>query len=126
MFFAAVCALVSAGVFAFVVIARHNANDTSHRPLVATISDVQTVTDETGVSHFVVNGTVVNRSDDIYGVPDLIVISRDAAGHEIARQKFLPSATLLDAGASVGFTHTLSVPTTGIKKINVELGDLSE
>ena len=125
MFFAATVALISAGVFATAVIIRHNAKNTVNQPLVATISNITTETDNAGVPHFVVSGTVSNQSSDIYGVPDLIIVSRDVSGRVVARQKFLPSATLLDSGASVNFTHTLSVSAHGIKKVTVELGDLA-
>lgn len=123
---AALCALLAAIVFAVVVIVRHQVDTANNKPLIAEISDVHTVIDAAGVSHFVVSGHVENRSDDIYGVPDLIIVSRDANGDPVAQQKFMPSATLLDAGASVGFVHTLSAPSTGVKKITVELGGLTE
>ena len=59
-------------------------------------------------------------------MPDLIIVSRDDTGAEITRQKFMPSATLLDSGASVDFSHTLSAPSDGVKKITVELKDQAE
>ena len=96
------------------------------RPLVATITNIRSVIDASGVSHFVVSGRVTNQSAEIYGVPDLIIVSRDDTGAEITRQKFMPSATLLDSGASVDFSHTLSAPSDGVKKITVELKDQAE
>ncbi len=122
MFIAAVCALLAAVVFTVTIIGRHKINDVQNRPLVASISDIKTVVDADGVPHFVVSGNVINRSDEIYGVPDLIIVSRDADGNPITRQKFMPSATLLDAGAHASFSHTLSSPAAGVKKITVELG----
>jgi hypothetical protein len=121
VFFAALCALLAAAIFAFVVVMRHNANEKLANPLVASITDITTVTDESGVRHFVVSGTVTNRSDEIYGVPDLIISSRDDDERVIASQKFMPSATLLEPGRSAEFTHTLSAPTTGVKKLTAEL-----
>lgn len=118
---AATCALLAAIIFTVVVITHHQIEEIQNQPLVASVTDVSTVSDALGVLHFVVTGTVVNRSDEIYGVPDLVVVSYDASGAVMDRQKFMPSATLLDAGTSVVFSHTLSAPATGVKKIAVEL-----
>lgn len=119
--FASVCALLAAGIFAFVAITSHQAKTKENNPLVAQISGITTVVDAFGAPHFVVTGRVINQSDEIYGVPDLLIISRDDDGNIIAQQKFMPSATLLDAGEHTEFSHTLSAPTTGVKKITVEL-----
>ncbi len=125
LFLASICALLSALVFSFVLLSRHKiAEYQASNPLVATVTSVDSVIDAAGVSHFVVHGTVVNRSTEIYGVPDLIILSLDGAGNTIARQKFMPSATLLDAGQSVEFTHTLSTPTAGVKQIKAALSEL--
>lgn len=123
MFVASLCALLAATVFAVVVVVRHQANNIVNRPLVATIDEIKSVVDASGAAHFVVSGAVINQSDDIYGVPDLIILSHDADGKVIAQQKFMPSATLLDAGGRATFSHTLSTPTVGVKKITVELQD---
>jgi len=116
---AATCALLAALIFTFVVIVQHQARTESDAPLVATVTDVHSVSDAMGIPHFVVKGRVINNSDEIYGVPDLIIISIDAAGNEIGRQKFLSPASLLDAGASATFTHTLSSSNMGVKNIKV-------
>ncbi len=121
IFIASLCALLSAIIFTVVVVARHSITIAQNEPLVAKITGIDTVVDAFGASHFVINGNVTNRSDEIYGVPDLLIISRDDDNNIIAQQKFMPSATLLDAGASVTFTHTLSASTAGVKKVTVEL-----
>lgn len=121
VFIAALCALLAAAIFAFVVITHHQVSHVKNNPLVAQISGIHTVVDAFGASHFVVSGRVTNQSDEIYGVPDLLIVSRDDAGNIVAQQKFMPSATLLAAGDSVEFSHTLSAPTTGVKKVTVEL-----
>ncbi len=126
-FIAAALAALAAIVFSIAVITRHQARAAADaRPLVATITNIRSVIDASGVSHFVVSGRVTNQSAEIYGVPDLIIVSRDDTGAEITRQKFMPSATLLDSGASVDFSHTLSAPSDGVKKITVELKDQAE
>lgn len=123
VFIAATCALLAAIVFTIVVVSRHQMDAATSRPLVATVTEVKPVVDESGTAHFIVSGDITNHSDEIYGVPDLIIVSRDASGNPVARQKFMPSATLLDAGASTKFSHTLSAPAAGVKKITVELKD---
>lgn len=121
VFIAALCALLAAAVFAVVVVANTSAKNVKNKPLVAKISSISTVVDAFGTPHFVVAGAITNQSEDIYGVPDLLIVSRDADGNIVSQQKFMPSATLLDPGTSAPFTHTLSASTRGIKKVTVEL-----
>ena len=120
VFVASLCALLAATVFAVAVIITSRRDDPNKRPLVATITKVETITDA-DAPKITVNGTVTNRSDDIYGLPDLIIVLYDASGSPIARQKFMPSATLLDAGQSVEFSHTISNVAPGVKRVAVEL-----
>lgn len=124
VFFASLCALLAATVFAVAVIVSSRRDDPAKRPLVATITNVATETDG-DAPRIIVDGTVTNRSDDIYAFPDLIIILYDANGNPISRQKFMPSATLLDAGQSVRFSHTLSGNMTGVKRVTVELSDVN-
>ncbi|MBO4700282.1 MAG: hypothetical protein J5620_00855 [Alphaproteobacteria bacterium] len=126
VFFASLCALLAATVFAVAVIVTSRRDNPEKRPLVATISDVSTQKDDNNIPRMVVSGTVTNRSDDIYAFPDLIIVSYDATGAPISRQKFMPSATLLDAGQSVRFSHTLSGDITGVKRVTVELLDITQ
>jgi len=121
MFIASLCALLSAGVFATAVVVQSKIKKANQQPIVAQLTEIKTVTDDNGVPRFAIRGVIVNQSTEIYGVPDLIVVSRDDNGHEIARQKFMPSATLVESGASVSFNHVLNTPTDGVKKITVEL-----
>ena len=122
VFFASLCALLAATVFAVAVIITSRHDDPAKRPLVATITNVSTNKDG-DAPRIVVDGTVTNRSDDIYAFPGLIIVLYDANGTPISRQKFMPSATLLDAGQSVGFSHTLTGNMTGVKRVTVELLD---
>lgn len=124
MFFASLCALLSAIVFTIAVIVQHQAKKANSGPLIATVSAVETSTDENGDVHVVVKGNVKNISDDIYGVPDLMIVSMDDHGKVLAQQKFMPSATLLDAGATVNFSHTLSPQPNGVKRITAKLVNL--
>lgn len=124
MFFASVCALLSAIIFTVAVITQHQAKQAVQGPLIATVESITTSTDENGAKHIVVSGTVTNVSEQIYGVPDLMIVSSDADGHVLAKQKFMPSATLLDAGASVRFNHMLAPQPYGVKKISAKLLNL--
>lgn len=121
VFIAALCALLAALIFAVAVLYQHKVKEIQEKPIVAEIIDVKTDTDESGITKFVVTGRVVNRSEQIYGAPGLVIVSYDVNGNVIARQKFLPSATLLDAGSEVKFSHKLSVPLSNVEKIAVEL-----
>ena len=121
MFIASVCALLSAAVFATAIVVQTKIKNANRQPIIAQLTEIKTVTDKNGVPHFAVRGVIVNQSEEIYGVPDLVVVSRDDAGREIARQKFMPSATLVESGASVEFNHILGTSVDGVKKITVEL-----
>ena len=120
VFVASLCALLAATVFAVAVIVTSRRDDPNKRPLVATITDVSTIPD-VDAPQIHVRGTVTNRSDDIYGLPDLMIILYDASGTPLMQQKFMPSATLLDAGQSVEFSHTISNVVSGVKRVGVEL-----
>jgi predicted Zn finger-like uncharacterized protein len=122
--FAALCALFSAIVFAAVVMMTHDKKVEKSKPLVATITGYETVVDEAGVSRLVVSGRITNQSDELYGVPDLVLVSHGADDTIIEKQKFMPSATLLDSGSYTEFRHILSVPVSTVKKITVELPNL--
>jgi predicted Zn finger-like uncharacterized protein len=123
MLFAAICALLSAVIFTIVAIAQHQIKKANQGPLIANIANIETTTDESGETRLVVNGTITNISEQIYGVPDLIIISTDNDNNVLAKQKFMPSATLLDAGSSVNFKHVLSAQPNGVKKITAKLVD---
>ena len=121
MFFASLCALLSAIIFTVAVITQHKIKQASVGPLIANVTSVTTTTDDAGKTHVVVSGNVKNVSDKIYGVPDLIIVSTDENNRVLAQQKFMPSATLLDSGASVRFSHMLSQQPNGVKKISAKL-----
>ncbi len=124
MFFASLCALLSAIIFAVAVITQHQARNANRGPLIAAVTGIETITDDTGAKQIVVKGNVTNVSESIYGVPDLIIVSMDENGRVLARQKFMPSATLLDSGASVNFSHALKAQPNGVKKISAHLAEL--
>lgn len=124
VFFASLCALLAATIFAVAVIVSSRRDDPEKRPLVASIESVETLPESDGGARIRVNGTVMNRSDDIYGLPDLIIVLHDASGAPIVRQRFMPTATLLDAGQTVRFSHELTGDAAAVKKVSVELSDI--
>ena len=117
VFLASLCALLSAIVFTIAVVTRHQIDAASAGPLVARAP----VTDGAGNARLAVDGVVENVSDEIYGVPDLIVVAYDAHDNVIAQQKFMPTATLLDAGSHSQFSHTMSISPMGVKRVLVRL-----
>lgn len=124
MFFASLCALLSAIIFTVAVITQHQARAAKRGPLIAEIIGLESTTDDAGATHVVVNGAITNVSDSIYGVPDLYIVSTDDAGRVLAKQKFMPSATLLDSGATVNFSHILAPQPAGVKKISAHLAKI--
>ncbi len=123
MFFASLCALLSAIIFTVAVITRHQASHANRGPLIAAVSNIDTTTDSDGTTVVTVNGSITNVSDAIYGLPDLIIVATDGDGNILSRQKFMPSATLLDSGDSVNFSHRLSKLPAGVKKISAHLAE---
>jgi hypothetical protein len=121
VFIAALCALLSAIIFTVVVITNQKVNDIKKNPLVVQIMDTTKVLNSDKKYNFVVSGQVTNRSDQIYGLPDLIIICLDKDGNQIAKQKFMPTATLLESKNSVKFKHVLSCSTDDVVKITAEL-----
>lgn len=121
VFIAALCALLAAIVFAVAVLYQNQVKEIQEKPIIAEISGIDTSTDDNGIVRFVVSGRVVNRSEQIYGVPGVVIISYDANGRVIDRQRFMPSATLLEGDHDAAFKHVLAVPTDNVDKIAVEL-----
>lgn len=126
-FLAALCALLSAIIFAIVVVTHYRKNSVNQTPLVASIVKTTLAPDANGVNHFIVSGILENRTDAIYGAPNLILVTYDGNGKQInSGEQFNPPATLLDAGARVPFIYTMRAPSAGIKKIVVKLGNFEK
>lgn len=126
VFLAALCALLSAVIFSIVVITQYRKSP-EKEPLVASIIKTELAPDGNGVNHFIVSGILENRTDGIYGPPNLIIETYDANGRQInSSEQFNPPVTLLDAGAKVGFVYTLRAPSMGVKKIVVKLGEFKK
>ena len=126
VFLAALCALLSAVIFSIVVVT-HYRKSPDKDPLVASIIKTELAPDGNGVNHFIVSGILENRTEEIYGAPNLIIETFDADDKPInTPETFNPPVTLLDAGARAVFVYTLRAPSVGVKKINVKLGDFQK
>ena len=121
-FIAAICAFIAACIFSFVVIVNFSGNSKKY-PLVTKIDEknIHTVLDDKGVKRIFVSGDITNTTNDIYGIPNIIIVSYDAMGNVLSRQTFMPPATLLEAKTTVTFNHMLSVDPTNVKRLSVEL-----
>jgi hypothetical protein len=70
-----------------------------------------------------VSGIASNKSDKLQGMPDLVVVLKDARGAELLSQKFAPPAPLLDAGESAAFSVRVGNVPPRAAKIAVELSN---
>ena len=121
-FIAAFCAFIAACIFSFVAIVGVYGNG-KNQPLVTRIDEknIHTVLDDKGVKRIFVSGDITNTTNDIYGLPNIIIVSYDGLGNVLSRQTFMPPATLLEAKTTVTFNHMLSVDPTNVKRLSVEL-----
>ena len=119
---AAVCALIAACIFSVVVVFNFQNGD-KNKPLITKIDEktIHTVIDENGNNKIFVSGNITNTTDDIYGLPNIVIISYDANDNVLSRQTFTPPATLLEGKNTVAFNHILSVDPTNVKRLSVEL-----
>ena len=123
-FIAALCAFIVVCIFSFVVILNfHNAPKS--KDLIAKINkeSVHVIVDKDGQNRLFVSGDITNNTDDIYGLPSIVIVSYDGANNVLSRQTFMPPATLLESKTTITFNHILSVDPTNVKRVSVELKD---
>ena len=122
-FIAALCAFIAACIFSFAVIVSFNNNNKKQKPLVASIDqeNVHIIVDENGNNRIFVSGNIMNTTDDIYGLPNIIIVSYDSENNVLSRQTFMPPATLIESKTTVTFNHVLSVDPTNVKRVAIEL-----
>ena len=120
-FIAAICAFIAACIFSFVVVM--NFSGKKSQPLITKIDEknIHTVLDENGNNRIFVSGNITNTTNDIYGLPNIIIIAYDSMGNVLSRQTFMPPATLLESKTTVTFNHLLSVDPMNVKRLSVEL-----
>lgn len=120
---AAICALIAACIFSVAVIINFQNGSKKNGPLITKIDEknIHIVADENGNNKIFVSGDITNTTDDIYGLPNLVIISYDAHNNVLSRQTFTPPATLLEGKNTVTFNHILSVDPTNVKRLSVEL-----
>ena len=122
-FFVVICALIAACIFSFVAVVKFQNNSGKNKPLVARIDEknIHIVRDENGDNRIFVSGNITNNTEDIYGLPGIIILSYDINDNVLSRQSFTPPATLLEPKSTVTFNHILSVDPTNVKRVSVEL-----
>lgn len=122
-FFVVLSALVAACVFSFVAIVKFQNNAIKKKPLIASINEktIHLIKDENGENRIFVSGNITNNTDEIYGLPAIIIVSYDVANNVLSRQAFTPPATLLEPKMTVTFNHILDVNPTNVKRVSVEL-----
>jgi hypothetical protein len=93
------------------------------KPLITKIDEknVHMVTDENGNKRIFVSGDITNTTNDIYGLPNIVIISYDENDNVLSRQAFVPPSTLLEPKTTVTFNYMLSVDPTHVKRLSVEL-----
>ncbi len=122
-FLVVLCALIAACIFSFVAIVKFQHHAEQRKQLVAHIDEksVHLVKDADGNNRIFVSGNITNHTEDIYGLPGIIILSYDGANNVISRQAFMPPATLIEPKTTVTFNHILSVDPTNVKRVSVEL-----
>ena len=122
-FFGVLCALIAACIFSFVAIVKFQNNSANNKPLIARIDEknVRLVLDKNGRQSIFVSGDIKNNTDEIYGLPNVIIVSYDINNNVLSRQTFMPPATFLEPKNTVTFNHILSVEPTNVKRVSVEL-----
>lgn len=120
---AAICALIAACIFSVVAIMNFHNDNNKNKPLITKIdeSSIHIVKDKTGINKIFVSGDITNTTNDIYGLPNIMIVSYDANDNVLSRQTFTPPSTLLEGKTTVTFNHILSVDPTNVKRLSVEL-----
>lgn len=119
-FIASFCALIAACVFAFAVMITYKDNKADKKTVYVDQASIQSVVQNNHVS---VSGYIVNMSEDLQGLPNVVIISYDAANNVLSNQSFLPPATFVEPKTTVAFNYTLSVNPVDVKRVAIELKD---
>ncbi|MCL2748863.1 MAG: DUF3426 domain-containing protein [Alphaproteobacteria bacterium] len=108
------CAILVLAVLSFIAVVRYMPRETQGPLGIKMDSAVMTA------DGMVVSGVIANKSDKLNGVPDVVVVLKDANGAELSSQVFPPPAPLLDAGESISFSVTVKDTPVRASKIGVE------
>lgn len=122
-FLSALCALLAVGIFAFVVLFLPRGNTNADQALVINTDEnsVRIVKDKDGNNRIFVSGDIINNTDDVQGLPGMIITSYGMDGNVLSREDIVSPATFLDPKTTVTFNHTLSVIPSDVKQVKVEL-----
>ena len=119
---AAICAFIAACIFCLVVVLNISGGP-KNKPLITKIDEknIHMVTNEAGNKRIFVSGDITNTTNDIYGLPNIVIVSYDEHDNVLSRQAFVPPSTLLEPKTTVTFNYMLSVDPTHVKRLSVEL-----
>lgn len=122
-FMVALCALISAAVFSVVVLTVFKGNPEKNKTIFAAIDENATriIQDKDGVNRIFVSGNITNNTTDMYGVPNVVIVSYDGSDNILSRQTFMPPATFIEAKNTITFNYVLSGNATNVKRVAVEL-----
>lgn len=76
--------------------------------------------EEGGVPYLVIDGQVVNVTDDVKEVPAMIVVLSDASARELQQWEFVADRTKLDPGESASFSTRLADPSDQATVLKIE------
>lgn len=78
------------------------------------------IEDDDGVPYLVIDGVVVNVTDDVKKVPAMVVVLSDASAQELQQWEFVADRTKLDPGESASFSTRLAEPSDLATVIKIE------
>lgn len=119
-FLSALCALLAVGIF-FLVVMFFPGNKIPPLMIITNENSISMIQDKDGNMRLSVSGKIMNTTDVAYGVPDLLVVFRDAQNHILSRQDCPAPVTLLDSKTSVSFVCEISNFSSDAKRLKVEL-----
>lgn len=116
-----ICALLSALVFVGAVVYK-TVEVKNQKKKTLYVSDVKVSVDKIN-DMFFVTGQIINQTDDIYGLPNVVVKVFDSEKNIVFEKNMIPPTTLLEAKRSVNFNYKISIPSVNAKTVKVELKD---
>lgn len=119
-----VCALLAVVCFCFVALTVYKTQSMKRKPIVAMITENKVKTDEDGKLYILVSGMLKNQTNEIYGVPKIVLNSFDKNKEQISSQVIEPPATFIDPKTSITFSQKLFVNPESVKKLTIEIKEI--
>ena len=79
--------------------------------------------EEGGVAYLVLDGTVVNVTDEILSVPEMTAVVRDEQSAALQQWTFRADVVALQPGESAAFKTRLAAPADGATDVKIEFAD---